>query len=93
MSIQMPSSADPVVKQLDVAISEGGQSLVMLHGVSLDSSPVTLLFHMVSQRIQLKSRLLGQFLPVIIPLTSSFPEKAPLLSLQHVSSSFPKPYS
>lgn len=57
---------------------------------SFDSQPVIcLLFHMVSQRIQLKSSLLEQFLPIIVPRRRSFYRQAPLLSLQHTSSSFP----
>lgn len=57
---------------------------------SFDSQPVVcLLFHMVSQGIQLKNSLLGKFLPGILLQTSSCHKKAPLLSLYHVSSSFP----
>lgn len=37
MSIHMPSSRDPVMKQLDATIAESVQSVVMLHGVRLDS--------------------------------------------------------
>lgn len=66
--------------------SGGVQSLAMLQEIyCLDSQPVIcLLFHVVSQRIQLKHGLLGQLLPVTIPLRSSFHKKPPLLSVQHI---------
>lgn len=57
---------------------------------SFDSQPgVCLLFHMISQGIQLKNSLHGKFLPGILLQRSSFHKKAPLLSLYHMSSSFP----
>lgn len=94
VSTLMPNSRDPVVKQLAAAIALWEFSLVMLHGVlwPLDISGICLLFHMISQRIQLRNSLLGHFLLVIIPLRSSSHKKSLLLSLQYLSSSFPRQY-